>query len=422
MKRLLSLIPAILLFCVLLNGIPFQSGSAPATNPAGLVVPPEGGKTPDCHENKYYTEKIPPFRGAGGQSTLRGEDNPQTPPSANSGQAQGDVNTNNPIKIGLLIQNSSSVEAQNGAELALDEVNSNGGFNGKKFELVIKNMEGPWGTGSKQAVDMIFKDEVLAIVGSHDGRNAHLVEQATTKSNVCFVSAWSGDPTLSQAFTPWFFNCVPNHNQQAEMLAMEIRKNRYGNLTLVTDNNYDARSAFRSFVNSILKEGSVKPMTIVLENSDYDVKEICSMITGRNTDCLVLFTEPVKAEKIICGLKEINFSTRIYGSLDLLGESSPLYDYPEALEDLLLVTSGKWYLHEKSEFAVKFFSRFNIWPTAAAAYSFDAMKVVLQAVIKARGIRDAVMEALMSSDYSGATGTIKFDEKGNRISTNGLMQ
>ena len=46
-------------------------------------------------------------------------------------------------------------------------------------------------------------------MGSHDGRNAHLVEQVATKSQVVFLSAWASDPTLSQAFVPWFFSCVP---------------------------------------------------------------------------------------------------------------------------------------------------------------------------------------------------------------------
>ncbi len=83
-------------------------------------------------------------------------------------------------------------------------------------------MEGPWGTGSKQAVELIFDEEVWAILGSHDGRNAHLVEQVSAKSRVVFMSAWSGDPTLSQAFVPWFFNCVFNDLQVSDVLIDEI--------------------------------------------------------------------------------------------------------------------------------------------------------------------------------------------------------
>jgi branched-chain amino acid transport system substrate-binding protein len=130
------------------------------------------------------------------------------------------------VKIGLLIPDNNSVAARQGAELAVRKANEDGGFQGRPFELVVRSMEGPWGTGSKQAVSLIFEEKVWALMGSHDGRNAHLVEQAATKAIVPFVSAWAGDPTLSQAFVPWFFNCVPNDSQQAETLIDEIYTKR----------------------------------------------------------------------------------------------------------------------------------------------------------------------------------------------------
>jgi branched-chain amino acid transport system substrate-binding protein len=125
------------------------------------------------------------------------------------------------IKIGLLIPDNGSIAAVQGAELAIREANENGGLNGRHFQLIIRSMEGPWGTGSKEAVNLIFEEKVWALLGSHDGRNAHTVEQAATRSIVVFVSAWTSDPTLSQAFVPWFFNCVPNDNQQAASLTKE---------------------------------------------------------------------------------------------------------------------------------------------------------------------------------------------------------
>ncbi|NLJ44013.1 MAG: ABC transporter substrate-binding protein, partial [Bacteroidales bacterium] len=85
---------------------------------------------------------------------------------------------NDTIKIGLLIQDKGSEAAIRGAELAVRKANLQGGFEGKKFSLVVRSMEGPWGTGSKQAVNLIFEEKVWALTGCHDGRNAHLVEQA----------------------------------------------------------------------------------------------------------------------------------------------------------------------------------------------------------------------------------------------------
>ena len=155
------------------------------------------------------------------------------------------------IKIGLLVQDSSYTSVIQGAELAIRKANEKGGLNGRQFELVVRSMEGPWGTGSKQAVDLIFGEKVWAIMGSHDGRNAHLVEQATTKSTVVFVSVWSGDPTLSQAFVPWFYNCAPNDNQQSASLIEEVyNKRKFKKIALVYSNDYDSKIVLNSFLKS----------------------------------------------------------------------------------------------------------------------------------------------------------------------------
>jgi ABC-type branched-subunit amino acid transport system substrate-binding protein len=144
------------------------------------------------------------------------------------------------VKIGLLIPENKSLAASRGAEMAISKANENSGFNSRPFKLVIRSMEGPWGTGSKEAVNLIFKENVCAIMGSHDGRNAHLVEQVITKARIVFLSAWASDPTLSQAFVPWYFSCVPNDLQQADALIEEIyTKRKIVRIAAVAGNDYD---------------------------------------------------------------------------------------------------------------------------------------------------------------------------------------
>ncbi len=175
------------------------------------------------------------------------------------------------IKIGLLIQDSSYISVVQGAELAVRNANSKGGLNGRRFLIVVRSMEGPWGTGSKQAVDLIFEEKVWALLGAHDGRNAHLVEQAATKSQVVFVSAWSGDPTLSQAFVPWFFNCVPNDRQQAGSLIEEIyNRRKIIQVAVVYGNDYDSKTALDNFLKQAKMSGKPEPVLFCID--DFDLK------------------------------------------------------------------------------------------------------------------------------------------------------
>ena len=292
---------------------------------------------------------------------------------------KGDVNTKNPIKIGLLIQNETSVAAKNGAELAIIKANSKGD-RGLKFELVVRSMEGPWGTGSNQAVTLIFDENVIAILGSHDGRNAHLVEQVAAKSRVVFLSAWSGDPTLAQAFVPWYFNCVPNDLQQADALIEEIyNKRKLSDIVLVSDKSYDSESQLNNFLKNVTKQGKAEPLHFLYDSTGTGINDLTEKITNQKTGCVILFLKPPASVKIIEQIKIKRINLPVFGSLELL-------------------------------------------PGADADYAFDGMNILIEAIRKGGTERENIQKALAEIKFEGVTGTIQFDDKGNRKGKPGFVE
>lgn len=144
------------------------------------------------------------------------------------------TNKNSSLNIGLLLPDKKTLAAKHGAELAVSIANNMGGFAGHPFHLVVRTTDGLWGAGSNESVSLVFEDQVLAYMGSLDGRNAHLAEQVATKTRVAFISTWATDMTLSYAFVPWFFRCVPDDKQQAISLIREIYlKQKLKNIALI---------------------------------------------------------------------------------------------------------------------------------------------------------------------------------------------
>ena len=210
------------------------------------------------------------------------------------------VNADTTVKIGLLIQDNNSLAARYGAELAIRNANETGGYKGKKFQLVTRSMEGPWGTGSKQAVDLIYKENVCVLMGSHDGRNAHLVEQVSAKERIVFLSAWASDPTLAQAFVPWYFSCVPNDLQQADAFINEIyNKRKLIRIVAITDNGYDSKMAMESLVKKIKTAGKTEPIEFFYDNPVQDFDEILEKISKSAADGIILFGKPSSSLKFI---------------------------------------------------------------------------------------------------------------------------
>ena len=327
------------------------------------------------------------------------------------------------IKIGLLISDKSSISAKNGATLALDRANIEEGLDGLNFQLVIKSMEGPWGTGSKEAVNLVFNEKVWAIMGSHDGRNAHLVEQVIAKTHIVFLSAWASDPTLYQAFVPWFFSCVPNDLQQANALIDEIvHKKKYTRIVTVSDKSYDSNIALQSFLKTIKKTDKVKPMQLFYKSTDKNFKNLYDKINKNDANCIVLFGQPSISSTFIMQLRKNRMNQPVFGTLSLLAEDRFNEEELEFYNNVTCVTSGNWLESQELTFQKEYYKKYDKIPGAIAAYAFDGMNLIIEAIKHSGLDREKIQESMSKIQYKGVTGFIQFDDKGNRIDAVELIE
>lgn len=327
------------------------------------------------------------------------------------------------VKIGLLIQDHKILAAKHAAEMAIQKANETGGFNGIPFELVELSMEGPWGTGSKQAVNLIFEEEVVAILGSNDGRNAHLVEQVSAKARVIFISAWSGDPTLAQAFVPWYFSCVPNDLQQADALIDEIyNREKINNIATVSDNDYDSRLALNSFLKRSKIVGKPEPIQFFYDNSEQDFNVLLNQIIKADVNGIILFGQPDASRKFMEQLKHRKIKLLVFGTLSVTGDNEIEAQQWKSYESAVLVTSGHWFNSNGLNFRQEFVKKYGYKPGPVAAYAFDGMNLIIKAIKNAGTEREQIQKFLKEINYNGITGTIRFDDKGNRFGEAGLME
>ncbi len=332
-----------------------------------------------------------------------------------------DSGTEKTIKIGLLIQDRNSPEALQASELAIKDANLNGGYRGRMFELKVRSMEGPWGTGSKQAVSLVFDEKAVALVGSHDGRNAHLVEQVAAKAGVVFVSAWSGDPTLAQAFVPWFFNSVYNDCQLSDALVSAIyRNNKPVRLAVITDDGYDSASKLKCFLGKLQGQGKPEPLKLGCNNDQGNINEIADKLKTSDIDCIVLIMKQPGLTDLIKKMRTSDLLQPVYCPLIQIGEDGVRVPSGKIYENVTFINgvhrSGKPWI----TFSEKYRNSFGTYPGAVAACAFDAMNLLIEAVRIAGTDREKLQEALKIIKYEGVTGLIRFDDNGNRKGTPGL--
>lgn len=319
------------------------------------------------------------------------------------------------IVLGLLLEDSTTVEEIYGAQFAADEINRKGDV--RQIVLSVNSMEGPWGIGSKKAVDLVFDQQAWALVGLLNGRNSHLVEQVAAKTDVPFLSAWAADPTLSKAYVPQFYNCAPNSEQQGRAILNDLlEKRRFDSWILVSDGDYDSRIAVESLKN--IDDFQKNPAAEHFNCSSNDAFEaLIQTISEKNPKALVVYCEPELSLELIDFLRARGVSLPVYSSLSLLDETTCSRLVSGRYEEVYFLGSGTWMTDRESDFAREFHSKFGRYPGAKAAYAYDAVQILAQAIVKGNSDPKKLKQSLSKTSYTGKTGLIEFDRFGNRKST-----
>lgn len=335
------------------------------------------------------------------------------------------------IRIGLLIPDEHLVAAKHGAQLALQKANENGGFESVPFELIVKSTAGLWGTSSKKSVSLVFDDEVLVIMGALDGRNAHLAEQVAAKTKLVYLSAWATEMSLSNAYVPWYFRVIPNDKQQAAALIKEIYYNRkLKKIALIGTDKNDSELALRTFVQEIKKSGSNIPSQFKISFSDEKSFEKLPNFNHEKFEAVVLIGDHEFASEIIPFIKNQNNKIPLFATLSTTDNQQANSINWKLFENITVVASGYWFTEKGKVFRNEFQKKFGYEPVPAAAYAFDGMNAIIEAVKMARPAlndviddRDKIIIAFSELNLKNAiTGDIQFGKNGNRIGNAELMK
>jgi ABC-type branched-subunit amino acid transport system substrate-binding protein len=337
-----------------------------------------------------------------------------------TGHSSGNLYGNNPdtIKIGLLVQDKGSYDAINGAALAIASANKLTGKSGIFFQIEARSMEGPWGTGAKETVDLVFKNASVLIV-SADGRNSHLAEQVSAKTQVPLISVKSSDPTLAQAFIPWFFSCVPDDNTQSEILLNTIIERKYKKPLVISENSYDSKMQTAA----ILKTANKMNCTIshFCRDDYHENTELIMSIKINNPDCIVLFMNPASSAAIVLELTRNSVKPALFGSLSFCIEKIS-EDQLLLFEGMTLVSPGYLFSMEGREFTVVYNKIYGTNPCFSAAVSYDAVKALINCFMSSPAGSPGLKEKLAQTSMEGITGNFGFDIMGNRTGKIELMK
>lgn len=293
--------------------------------------------------------------------------------------------TDTEIVVGSHIDLSGPVAAgmpmlRNAMQMRLDEANSAGGVNGRKFKLIIEDNGSQPQLAVRAVQKLIKSDDVFAILNPFgSGTNAATVKAATDAGVVVFAPwAASGIIQKISGNSPLLFTTVQNYdsttatglswaikNWNAKKIGVIYQEGPFGDLVRAGMNNALKQANLTVAAEAAWKTGDIDFSSQVAKMKAADVDVILAGTILRET-------VGVMAEVKKIGWKEVKVLTTLPGRsgvVALLGK--------DAVEGLYGI--GGWQLHgadtanaDAKKFMANYRQKFNADPdeNAANAYSY----------------------------------------------------
>lgn len=324
------------------------------------------------------------------------------------------------IRIGLFLPadslDKSSQQLIKAANLAIEEINVSGGYNGIPYRLINRWSSDPWGAGSKEMIKLVYRDSVWAVIGSIDGDVTHIAEQIATKAWLPLLSPISADPTLTYIRIPWIFRLPPDYKAQSEVIVNEgIKSGRMENIGLITENSHDGR-IFVEELNDVLSNNNISPtFHFEVSKSDLDIQSIVQRTISFNPRSIIICLSNDNIAKLLSELgankQQMDVSIPWIPGLDctILAQ---YYKGDIYLVEPFLRSPNPAY----EEFASRYYKRYGSKPTFGAAYTYDAVHILTSALLKS-GLNRARLRDVIGGmkEIQGVTGKITWDNGGGNL-------
>lgn len=329
------------------------------------------------------------------------------------------------IKVGVNMELSGAVSAygnqeKEGIELAVKEINDNGGVLGKKIELVIKDNKSETAEAAAVASNLTVNDKVVAIIGPATSNAAKATIPNLTKAKVPAITPSGTDDGITvfkDKVQEYIFRACFQDSFQGVILANFAEETLHAKKAIVIgDNSSDyAKGLTKAF------EDSFKGEIVKNENfaqGDKDFQAILTKIKSQDFDFIYIPGYYTEAGLIIKQAREMGITQPILGAD---GFSDPKLAEIAGAENV----SNVYYVSHFSEnapasdkvsaFIKAFKDEYKKTPNSFNALAYDSVYMIKDSLEKAGEVDSQKLtdELANLKDFDGVTGEMSMDKDHN---------
>src|SRR3954468_16058422 len=306
---------------------------------------------------------------------------------------------------------------ENGARRAVEEANAAGvKLDGKdvKFTLVAEDDQADPKVGTTVAQKLVDA-KVVGVVGHLNSGTSIPASSIYNQAGIPVISGSATNPKLTEQGFKTQFRVVGRDDQQGPAIANYLASNIKPKLVAVIDDATAYGEGLANEVEKSLKTAGVK--TLPREkgtDKTNDWKAILTKLKGRNPDAVFYGGMDATGGPLLKQGKELGikavFSFGDGACTDKMKELAG-----DAAEGLLCSQAGIPPQAASKKFLDAYKKKFGQDPILYAPFTYDAANLLIEAMKKANSSDPkSYLPELQKISFSGSTGTIEFDDKGDR--------
>jgi branched-chain amino acid transport system substrate-binding protein len=305
--------------------------------------------------------------------------------------------------------------------LAVEEINAQGGVNGKKLEIVIDDHQAKNALAATVAEKLITQQKVLVMTGGRaSGQAVEIASVCQRLKTPYLVDHPSADIITSKGFE-WVFRNNPTgsiYPQAFNHFISEVPGAMPKSAAVIYDNTVFGKT----IANSAMAFLKSKNVPIVADEAypvnTLDFKPLMTKVKGQKPDYVLLVAvATTDAILLTRHAKEIGIKPRAFVGF---GGGFGVEDFPKQLGPLAenVFSSAAWSGNpndpQVKEFYAKFQKKYGIQPKEHEVEGYSAIYIIADALGRAQLTgdlekdRDAVRRALLETDMTTIFGKVKF--------------
>lgn len=326
-----------------------------------------------------------------------------------------------PILVGFSgeLTNSRSgggVFCRNGIELAVEELNRNNGIHGRLIQLIAKDDQNRPEV-ARQVDAELAAQGVVAIIGHITSTQTAATFAQNNRARMVVINPVSASAEFSQQ-QDYFFRVVPGNDLLSRVLARYIIQHRQiRTITGIYDigNRTFSETFWKLFQQEFERLGGSAREELTFVAGQTDLQQFAAQIQAAAPDAVLVIASPVDTAFLLQylakqGVRVPAFSSTWAQTNQLIEKGG---NAAEGLEMVAVYHSLNPY-PAFQPFVKRFVERFKREPTFHAAYGYEAMLVLAEALKHTQGQASGLPDALSSiRNFPGVQGTISIDAYGD---------